>query len=114
MISCLGLIGLTAFTTERRTKEIGIRKVLGASQFSIIHLISTDFLRITFLAIIIALPLSFIVGNNWLNTFVYHIDLQWWYFLVPSAIVLATAWLTVSLQALRPSGANPVKSLKVD
>jgi putative ABC transport system permease protein len=114
VISCLGLIGLTAFTTERRTKEIGIRKVLGASQLSIIHLVSGGFLRITIVAIMIALPLSYLVGNNWLDTFVYHIDLRWWYFIGPAATVLATAWITVSLQALKPSGANPVNSLKVD
>jgi len=114
VISCLGLIGLTAFTTERRTKEIGIRKVLGASQASIIHLISAGFLQITLVSIIIALPMSYLAGREWLNTFVYHIDLQWWYFITPAIAVLAIAWLTVSLQALRPSGANPVNSLKAE
>jgi len=114
VISCLGLIGLTAFTTERRTKEIGIRKVLGASQFSIIHLIAAGFLQITLVSIVIALPMSYLASREWLDTFVYHIDLQWWYFLAPAVAVLAIAWLTVSLQALRPSGANPVNSLKVE
>ncbi|HTE33887.1 MAG TPA: ABC transporter permease [Chryseolinea sp.] len=114
VISCLGLIGLTAFTTERRTKEIGIRKVLGASQASIIHLISAGFLQITLVSIIIALPVSYLAGREWLNTFVYHVNLQWWYFLVPAMVVLAIAWLTVSLQAWRPSGINPVNSLKAE
>lgn len=112
VISCLGLIGLTAFTTERRTKEIGIRKVLGASQASIINLIATGFMQITIVSIIIALPLSYITGREWLNSFVYHIDLQWWYFIIPSVTVLFIAWLTVSLQTLKPSGMNPVNSLK--
>jgi len=114
MISCLGLIGLTAFTTERRTKEIGIRRVLGASQASIIHLISAGFLRITLVSIIIALPMSYFIGREWLDTFVYRIDFQWWYFVAPAIAVLATAWLTVSLQAFGPSGANPVNSLKAE
>jgi putative ABC transport system permease protein len=114
MISCLGLIGLTAFTTERRTKEIGIRKVLGASQVGIIHLISVGFLQITLVSVIIALPVSYLAGRQWLGTFVYHIDLQWWYFLAPATAVLAIASITISLQAWRPSGMNPVNSLKVE
>lgn len=114
LISCLGLIGLAAFNAERRTKEIGIRKVLGATQAGIVYLLSSDFLRLIVLSIGVALPLSYLVGRKWLDTFVYRIDLQWWHFLLPLATVLVVAWLTISLQTLRASSANPVKSLRAE
>jgi ABC-type antimicrobial peptide transport system permease subunit len=98
LISCLGLFGLAAFTAERRVKEIGIRKVLGASVMGIIYLLSVDFTGIVFAAILIAVPVSYFIATSWLNTFAFRISLQWWYFVVPALTALFIAWLTVGLQ----------------
>ncbi|WP_224998682.1 ABC transporter permease [Cesiribacter sp. SM1] len=112
IVSCLGLFGLAAFTAERRRKEIGIRKVLGASQFSIVYLLSSDFTRLVGLAICIALPLSYLLVKNWLNGFEYRIELAWWYFIGAGLAALAIAWLTVGAQAVKAATSNPVRSLK--
>jgi ABC-type antimicrobial peptide transport system permease subunit len=97
LISCLGLFGLAAFTAERRLKEIGIRKVLGSSEFGIVYLLSGDFTKIVFTSIVIALPLSYLLTSYWLNNFAYKIPLQWWYFVSAGALALFIAWFTVGL-----------------
>ncbi len=112
LISCLGLFALAAFTAERRRKEIGIRKVLGSSEWNIIWLLSGDFTRIVLTAIVIALPISYLLTRNWLDNFAFSIDLEWWYFAIAGFIALLIAWLTVGVQAVKAARANPVKSLK--
>lgn len=112
LISCLGLFGLAAFTAERRTKEIGIRKVLGASVFSIIRMLTSDFTKTVILAIFISLPISYLLASKWLNNFAFSIDLNWYYFLLPGLAVLLIAWATVSLQTFKAARVNPVHCLK--
>lgn len=112
LISCLGLFGLAAFTAERRLKEIGIRKVLGASELKIIYLLSADFTKIVFAAIVIALPISYLLTKNWLDDFAYKIPLAWWYFVGAGAIALLISWITVGMQAFKASRVNPVQCLK--
>lgn len=112
IISCLGLLGLAAFTAERRIKEIGIRKVLGATSFGIVYLLSKEFTRIVFVSILIATPVSFFVTKQWLDQFAFRIDLEWWYFIVSAFAALLVAGLTVGLQAVRASRVNPVQCLK--
>ncbi|MFN3997562.1 ABC transporter permease [Algoriphagus sp.] len=112
IISCLGLFGLAAFTAEKRTKEIGIRKVLGSSEWKIIKLLSADFAKMVSVAIVIALPLSYYITSNWLDNFAYKIDLQWWYFVGAGALTMLIALLTVSFQSIKAALANPVNSLK--
>jgi putative ABC transport system permease protein len=112
LISCLGLFGLASFTAERRLKEIGIRKVLGASEFGIIYLLSADFTKIVFAAIVIALPISYLLTKDWLSDFAYRISLTSWYFIAAGAIALIIAWITVGMQALKASRVNPVECLR--
>ncbi|MEM9832518.1 MAG: ABC transporter permease [Bacteroidota bacterium] len=112
IISCLGLFGLATFTAERRTKEIGIRKILGSSVWGIVRLLSTDFTKMVFFAIMIALPVSYVLANNWLSDFAYRIDLAWWYFIGAALIPLFIAWLTVGLQIVKAASMNPAQSLK--
>lgn len=112
LISCLGLFGLAAFTAERRVKEIGIRKILGSSEFGIVYLLSNDFTKIVLAAIVIALPISFFIATQWLSSFAFKIELRWWYFIGAGFLALMIAWLTVGSQALKAAKANPVKSLR--
>ena len=112
LISCLGLFGLAIFTAERRLKEIGVRKVLGASTSSIVMMLSKDFILLVFIAIIIALPIAYLFTKDWLTQFAYRIDLSVWIFFGAALISIAIAWLTVSSQALRAARINPVKSLR--
>ncbi|MEM9918265.1 MAG: ABC transporter permease [Bacteroidota bacterium] len=114
IISCLGLFGLAAFSAERRTKEIGIRKALSASKFSIVFLLSKDFTKVVLLAIVIALPLSYLITKRWLDDFVYRIDLKLWYFLLSGFLALVIAWLTVGIQGLKAANKNPVDCLKAN
>jgi len=111
-IACLGLFGLAAFTTEQRTKEIGIRKVLGASVKGIVQLLSKDFIRLVFVAIVIASPLAWWAMNNWLEDFAYRITIEWWVFVLAGLLALAIALFTVSFQAIKAALANPVDSLR--
>jgi putative ABC transport system permease protein len=111
-ISCLGLFGLATFTAEQRTKEIGVRKVLGASVGGIVVLLSKDFLKLVALAIVIASPVAWWVMNQWLQGFAYQIDLSWWMFVVAGLLAVAIALLTVSFQSIKAALMNPVKSLK--
>jgi hypothetical protein len=112
LISCMGLFALAAFTAERRTKEIGVRKVLGASISGIIGLLSKDFVVIVGIGIEIASPLAWYVMQQWLQNFAYRIDIQWWFFVVAGLIAMSIALITVSIQAIRAALVNPVKSLK--
>ncbi|MFY0650999.1 MAG: ABC transporter permease [Cyclobacteriaceae bacterium] len=114
LISCLGLFGLAAHTTERRVKEIGIRKVLGSGVWKIVYLLTADFTKMVLAAIVIAIPFSYYIGNNWLENFAYKIHLGWSFFAGAALLSIAIAWLTVSFQTLRAAMANPVKCLKDD
>ena len=111
-ISCLGLFGLATFTAEQRNKEIGIRKVLGASSGNIVRLLSTNFLKPVFIAIIIAFPVAWLAVQNWLQGFAYRIHISWWIFLIAAAVAVLIALTTVSFQAIKTAIANPVKSLR--
>lgn len=111
-ISCLGLYALASFSAERRKKEIGIRKVLGASVSGIVQILSTDFVKLVLVAMLIAFPLGWWTMNKWLQTFVYHIDIQWWMFLLAGSIAVLIALVTVSFQAFKAAVANPVESLR--
>ena len=112
IISCLGLLGLTAFTTQKRIKEIGIRKVLGSSEFGIIYLLSKDFTKLVFAAILFAMPLSYIFIKNWLDGFAYRINLNPWYFLSAGILTLLISWLTIGTQALKAARINPSRCLR--
>ncbi|MET3126044.1 putative permease [Arcicella rosea] len=113
-ISSLGLFGLAAFMAEQRTKEIGIRKVLGASVINLVNLLSKDFLKLVLLAFVISAPLAWYVANNWLQDFAYRTEISWWIFAVAGMLALLVAMLTVSIQAIKAALMNPVKSLKTE
>ena len=112
LISCLGLFALAAFTAEQRTKEIGVRKVLGASIASIVALLSTDFLRLVLIALVLATPVAWWAVNKWLGTFAYQIELTWWIFGVAGLLAVMIAFLTVSYQAIKAALMNPVNALR--
>ncbi|GAB4027569.1 ABC transporter permease [Spirosoma gilvum] len=114
LIACMGLFGLAAFAAEARTKEIGVRKVLGASVASIVALLSKDFLKLVVIAIVIATPLAWYVANQWLQSFAYKIDLAWWFFGLAGLIAIVIALATVSFQSVKAALMNPVKSLKTE
>ena len=113
-ISCMGLYGLSAFMTEQRFKEIGIRKVLGASAVRLVNMLSKDFLKLVFIAFIIAIPIAWFGMNQWLQEFAFHIEIQWWVFLAAGFMVLFIALSTVSFQSIRASLVNPIKSLRTE
>jgi len=113
-ISCLGLLGLASYTAEQRTKEIGIRKVLGASVLNITSLLSVDFLKLVVIAIIIACPVAWLVMDLWLKDFAYRIEIRWWVFAYAGVLSILTALLTISFQSIKAALMNPVKSLKSD
>jgi ABC-type antimicrobial peptide transport system permease subunit len=112
MISCLGLLGLVMFSAEQRTKEIGIRKVLGATVSNIVRLLSQDFLKLVLIAFCIAAPLAGYVMNQWLQNFAYKIELSLWVFIASGATTLLVAMITVSVQAIKSAVADPVHSLR--
>lgn len=111
-LACLGLFGLTALAAVNRTKEIGVRKVLGASVASITGLLAKDFLKLVVLALLIASPIAWFLMQRWLADFAYHIDIQWWMFAAAGTAAMLVAFLTVSGQAVKAALANPVKALK--
>ncbi|MFT4016061.1 MAG: ABC transporter permease [Agriterribacter sp.] len=113
-ISCLGLYGLSAFLAEQRTKEIGVRKVLGASVLSIVYLLSLGITRLILIAVVIAIPLSWYAVNKWLAGFAYHITVSWLLFAGAALAVMVMAWLTVSYESLKAAIVNPIKSLRTD
>ena len=112
LISCLGLFGLAAFTAERRLKEIGIRKILGASDFAIVRLLSGDFTKMVLVAIVVALPISYFAAQRWLEDFAFSIELEWWYFAGAGLLALLIAWFTVGLQTIKAARVNPSECLR--
>ncbi|MEM0991605.1 MAG: FtsX-like permease family protein, partial [Bacteroidota bacterium] len=112
LISCLGLFGLATFTAERRIKEIGIRKVLGASVTGIVTLLSKDFIQLVGIAFLIATPIAWYLMNDWLQDFAYSIDIQWWVFALAGIGAIGVALLTVSLQSVKAAITNPIKALR--
>ena len=108
LVACLGLFGLATYTAEQRTKEIGIRKVLGASVTSVTKMLSKDFIKLVFIACLIAFPLSWWAMNKWLQSFAYRINISWWIFLVAGITAILIALITVSFQAIKAAMANPV------
>ncbi|MGA0556383.1 ABC transporter permease [Larkinella sp. VNQ87] len=112
LIACLGLFGLATFTAEQRTKEIGIRKVLGASVAGIVALLSKDFLKLVLMALLIASPVAWYAVNEWLKNFAYKTDLSWWVFALAGLLAVAIALLTVSFQSIKAALMNPVKTLR--
>lgn len=113
-VSCLGLFGLAAYAAERRRKEIGIRKILGASVRAIVLLLSKDFLKMIVIALLIASPVAWYFMHQWLQDFAYRIDIGWWVFGVAGAAVIIVALLTVCFQALKAATANPVNNLRIE
>jgi len=113
-ISCLGLLGLAMFTAEQRTKEFGVRKVLGAGAGTLFALLSKDFLVLVLIAFLLASPLAWWAMHGWLQNFAYHIKVEWWVFLLAGALALLIALLTVSFQAIKVAVANPVRSLRTE
>jgi ABC-type antimicrobial peptide transport system permease subunit len=113
-ISCMGLYGLSAFMAEQRTKEIGVRKVLGASVFNVVYLLSTGFTRLILIAVVIAVPIAWFAVDSWLKSFAYRIDISWTIFLTASLSALLIAWFTVSYESIKAAIANPVKSLRTE
>ncbi len=112
LISCLGLYGLSAYLAQERTREIGVRKVLGASVFNIVYLLSTGFTRLVLVSIVIAIPLAMVMINRFLEGYAYHIRVNWWIFPLAALAALVVAWLTVSYESLKAAMGNPTKSLK--
>src|SRR5258708_32370133 len=113
-IACLGLFGLSSLTAIQRTKEIGIRKVLGASLISILKLISREFIFLIGIAIIASIPLTAWVMNRWLQDFAYRIPLSWWIFAIPGFLVVVIALATVAIHTLKAAMADPLKSLRYE
>ena len=114
IIGCLGLFGLSAYTASQRIKEIGIRKVLGASVPDITKMLSKDFLKLVIIAIVIASPIAWWAMSKWLEDFAYRVNISWWIFVVAGGLALMIAMLTVSLQAIKAAIANPIKSLRTE
>jgi putative ABC transport system permease protein len=114
IISCLGLFGLASYSAERRTKEVGIRKVLGASVQNIVGMLSKDFLKYVLIAALIAWPLAWFSVYKWLQDYAYRIEISWWIFLLAVVVAILIALVTISFQAIRAAIANPVKSLRTE
>jgi putative ABC transport system permease protein len=111
-ISCLGLFGLVSFATEERTKEIGIRKVMGASVGTVFFLLTTDFTKLVFLSLFIAIPIGWFAMNQWLSSFAYHIEISIWIYVLASIFAFGIALLTVSYRSIKASTNNPVVALR--
>jgi putative ABC transport system permease protein len=113
-IACLGLLGLSLFATTQRTKEIGVRKVLGASVSNIVVLLSKDFIKLVMIAFVIASPVAWFIMHNWLRDFAYRINISWWIFIAAGLLAIVIALATISFQAIKAAIANPVKSLRTE
>ncbi len=113
-ISCLGLYGLSAFMAEQRVKEIGIRKVLGASVLGLVNMLSKDFLKLILIALLIAVPVAWYVMNLWLQNYAYHITIQWWMFVFAGLVVLFIAVSTISFQTIKAANTSPIKSIRTE
>jgi putative ABC transport system permease protein len=113
-LACLGLFALTSFSIVQRTKEIGIRKILGANMSDVVSLLSRDFIFLVFIGILIASPIAWYATNKWLQDFSYRINIQWWVFVAAGLVAITIAMITISIQALKAAVANPVKSLRME
>jgi putative ABC transport system permease protein len=111
-ISCIGLFGLSVLAAEKRVKEIGIRKVLGASVRQLVQILSVDFLKLVVLALVLAVPLAWIAANRWLENYPYRTTLNWKLFTLGAIVVVAVAFITISFQSIRAAISNPTKSLR--
>ncbi len=111
-ISCLGLFGMISFVIQQRTKEIGIRKILGASVQTIVGLLSKDFIQLVLLAVLLSVPIAWYFSERWLENYVYRIQMEWWIFAVAGTLALGIAFLTVSLQSISAALANPIEALR--
>ena len=114
LIACLGLYGLTAYSASQKVKEIGVRKVLGATLNSLAILLSRDFFKLILIAFLIAVPISWYIMNNWLTDFAYRTNISWWMFGAAGLLVFVIAMVTVSFQVIKAAIANPVKSLRTE
>jgi putative ABC transport system permease protein len=114
MIACLGLFGLASISAEQRTKEIGIRKVLGASMSNVVLTLSKEFLAWVVLSNIVAIPIAWYFMSKWLQDFAYRIPISWWMFIFAGGLAFIVAFLTVGVQALKAATANPVESLRYE
>jgi putative ABC transport system permease protein len=113
-ISCLGLLGLIIYITNMRTKEIGIRKVIGATVAQIVALLSKDFLKLIAVAFLIAVPIAWYAANEWLQNFAYRTTLSWWIFLAGGLLMFSIALIVLCIQAIKAAVANPAKSLRTE
>jgi putative ABC transport system permease protein len=114
IISCLGLFGLASYAAERRIKEVGIRKILGASVQNLVGMLSKDFLKYVLIAVLIAWPLAWFSVNKWLQDYAYRVNISWWIFLLAGLLAVFIALITISFQAIKAAIANPVKSLRTE
>jgi putative ABC transport system permease protein len=113
-IACIGLLGLTAYATQQRIREISIRKVLGASGGNIVGMMSRDFLRLVLIATVVAFPIAWWMMHRWLQDFAYRVRMPWWVFVLAATTAMVVAVVTISFQAIRAAMANPVKTLRAD
>ena len=113
-ISCLGLFGMASFVAEQRTKELGVRKVLGASVFSLWRLLSKEFVMLVVISLLIASPIAYYSMSNWLQKYEYRAELSWWIFAAAAAGAVVITLLTISWQSLKAASVNPVKSLRTE
>lgn len=114
VISCLGLFGLATFAAQNRVKEIGVRKLLGASGAGIVALLSKDFIRLVLVSFVVAFPVAWLTMNKWLQGFAYRITISWWVFVTAGALALLIALITISFQSVKAAFANPIKSLRTE
>jgi predicted lysophospholipase L1 biosynthesis ABC-type transport system permease subunit len=114
VISCLGLFGLATFTSERRLKEISLRKILGSTEFGIVYLLSGEFNKLVFASVLIALPISYLLTSHWLNSFAFRIDLEPWFFISAGLVALFISWLTIGIQTIKAARINPVNNLRTE
>ena len=112
VLACLGLFGLSSYMMQQRMKEIGIRKVLGASFWNLLGILSGSFIKLVLIAILIACPLAYMMMNHWLSEFAYHTEMQWWIFALAGLVIIGITLLTVSIHGVRAMAENPVKSLR--
>jgi putative ABC transport system permease protein len=113
-LACLGLVGLSSYTTKQRQKEIGIRKVLGAGVHQVVQLLSVEYIKLVLAAILIASPVAWVMMSRWLQDYAYHIPIQWWIFAISGIVVILIALMTVSVQVIKAAISNPVRSLKTE
>jgi putative ABC transport system permease protein len=114
LIACLGLFGLATYMAEQRTREIGVRKVLGASIGNLVSMLSKDFLKLVLLAAVLAFPIAWYGMHRWLEDFAFRVNISWWIFVIAAVLALLIALLTVSVQAFKAAMSNPVKSLRTE